>query len=325
MPDSNTGRLLVIEGGGSRALSSIIFLKRFGEIYGDSNMLNIFDGFASNSAGSIVAAGLAYGKTLDELETFFREESPWIFTTSSTTPGVKATTLDKIFDLTFNLPFYSNDYLVDLLDAQFGEDTLQDLQKPVVFASVNFTNKSIVLFSNKEHPYFIGQNFKIKDCVLASAAAQLYLPQVLIDGFVYEDGGIWANNPVNQGMSMLRIARAIKRMCVLGVSTGRGPFGFDDLPPDEPASDYALARLMNLIGEMIAGPAEGNDLALNINANFNMFPVNYFRFQYRIDPPWSADPDTTSPEFFQYITDKTNDFVDDNMESITQFVNKLKA
>ena len=325
MPDPNTGRLLILEGGGIRGLTTLQFLIRFEELYG-APVRDIFDLFVGTSVGTISALGLAFGKTTAELKTFFLEQGPWIFSTSTTTPGVRCGTLEKAAKLLINVPFYPNVNLSNVLEEEFGDAVMSDLTKPAAGMTVNFTNKSIVILSSFENPFTIGQDFSLKDAAMASSAAQLYFAQVgPIDGSYYEDGGIWANNPVNQGMALLRRLRSIKRMCVLGGGTGRGAFGFDDVPPEEPPSDHALARLMAIIGETISGPAEGNDLALQINSGFNMFPVNYYRYQFRIASPWTVEPDITDPAFLQYLQDVADDYVDDNITEINDFIAKLKA
>ena len=70
-------RILSIDGGGLRGVLSVRMLKTIESQH--PGFLDQVDMFAGNSAGSIIAAGLATGSTLDNLESLFVERGPGIF------------------------------------------------------------------------------------------------------------------------------------------------------------------------------------------------------------------------------------------------------
>ena len=96
--DFNTIRVLSLDGGGMRGYVSANFLKSFVDLWGvnPNELWKYFDVISGSSIGGIMALALSFGKSPEELLTFFTEDGPWIFTTSSSTPSVMPSTLSKV-------------------------------------------------------------------------------------------------------------------------------------------------------------------------------------------------------------------------------------
>ena len=98
MSDFNTLRILSLDGGGMRGYVSANFLKSFVDLWGinPNELWKYFDVITGSSIGGIMALALSFGKSPEELLTFFTEDGPWIFTTSTTTPSSRPSTLSKV-------------------------------------------------------------------------------------------------------------------------------------------------------------------------------------------------------------------------------------
>ena len=241
----STINILSLDGGGMRGYISALFLQKFVAMWGvdPSQLYKQFDVIAGTSVGGIQALGYAYGMTPTDLQNFFIEDGPWIFSTSSTTPGIRATTLDKISTMVFGGSFYSNANLIARLNDEFGTETLQDMKTNVLITSCNYNlnnpsyaQKAIpILFSNANVPGYTGRNQLAADVALATASAPLYFPAANFNKLNFVDGGIIQNNPVQLALSLGQaLYPQADRYCVLSVGTGIGDIGFPPsatLPP----------------------------------------------------------------------------------------------
>ena len=243
MTTPKTVRILSLDGGGMRGYLSAAFLKRFIQQWGinPNELRKNFDIIAGTSIGGIQACGYANGLAPSDLQTFFVNNGPLIFTTSSTTPGVRATTLDKISTMVFGGSFYPNTNLISALNTAFGATTLQNLQTNVLITSCDYNtpNPSYgqttipILFSNAMMPGYIGQTELAQNVALATGSAPLYFPAAQfappssLTGVNFVDGGVMQNNPAQLALTLGQsLYPAARRFCVLSVGTGLGDIGF---------------------------------------------------------------------------------------------------
>lgn len=251
--DFNTIRVLSLDGGGMRGYVSANFLKSFVDLWGvnPNELWKYFDVIAGSSIGGIMALALSFGKSPEELLTFFTEDGPWIFTTSSSTPSVMPSTLSKVNTIVggplSNPTFYPSTTdkigtkrLKSKLDSVFGISTMADLNTTTVITSFEKNNvdpdygqdtNTPIYFSNSQVvPSLIGQDFNIVDIAMATSAAPLYFPSWAIGTDLYIDGGVVQNNPAGLALSIAKAKKpTAKRYCVLSIGTGLGDVGF---PPE---------------------------------------------------------------------------------------------
>ena len=251
--DFNTIRVLSLDGGGMRGYVSANFLKSFVDLWGvnPNELWKYFDVIAGSSIGGIMALALSFGKSPEELLTFFTEDGPWIFTTSSSTPSVMPSTLSKVNTIVggplSNPTFYPSTTdgigtkrLKSKLDSVFGSSTMADLNTTTVITSFEKnnvdpdygqdTNTPIYFSNSRVVPSLIGQDFNIVDVAMATSAAPLYFPSWAIGTDLYIDGGVVQNNPAGLALSIARAKKpTAKRYCVLSIGTGLGDVGF---PPE---------------------------------------------------------------------------------------------
>lgn len=208
MREPRQKRLLALDGGGILGLISLGVLaeieRQLREAHEKPDLLlrDWFDYMGGTSTGAVIAAGLAVGKSVAELQQMYRDLG------------------DKMFDRASLLRRwrynYDADNLKDELKKQFGEGSILDLQRDgtllpgrhllIVTRNVN-TDSAWPVSTNPAAKY----NDEIReDCNLqlplwqlvraSTAAPTFFSPETLELGngltFVFEDGGVTAyNNP----------------------------------------------------------------------------------------------------------------------------------
>jgi NTE family protein len=153
-----------LSGGGARGFAHIGVLKALEEN-------GIFpDVIAGTSAGAIIGALYAAGKTPDEMLDFVRESS-----------------ILKIFRVTLpNKGLTSLDYLRERLEEVLPVDDFASLQKELYVAVTNLKSGELEIIHHG----------LLHETIMASSAIPLVFKPVEIDGNLYVDGGVLDNMPV---------------------------------------------------------------------------------------------------------------------------------
>ncbi|MGL6173870.1 MAG: patatin-like phospholipase family protein [Cellulosilyticaceae bacterium] len=174
-----TFRILSFDGGGIRGALSARILKRLCDRY--PQLISQTNLFAGTSTGSLIALGLAYGKTPDFIDNIYNsKDMKYIFTHTHRGPL---------------RPKFDNKHLRNvLLDIFPNQATLASLDKYVFIPSFNvkgYTGKAdqAVFFNNLTNNPTISET--LINAALYSSAAPIYFPSV--NNFI--DGGIIANSP----------------------------------------------------------------------------------------------------------------------------------
>lgn len=157
---------LVLSGGGSKGLAHAGVIKFLEEQ--DIKPCQI----AGTSAGSIVGALYAWGKTPEEILEFFK--SIYLFHWKHFT-FKKAGLIDSE---SFRIYFHSI----------FGDAVLSDLKIPIQITATDMIRGKLKVF---------GPKTKIVDAILASSAFPGILSPYEIDGSIYSDGGILNHFPTD--------------------------------------------------------------------------------------------------------------------------------
>lgn len=288
MADSNTVRILELDGGGARGLISATFLDLFVTKWGinPNELWKYFDVICGTSIGGMQAIAYANGLAPSDMKEMFLTDAPWIFTTSTSTPSIEPSVLSKVITMVGSGTFYSGETegigtmrLQSKLQEILGTKTLQDLKTNVVITSFekndaepdfSSTTNTPVYFSNISSnliPILKGQSFSAVDVCMATSAAPIYFPSWTIGEDTYIDGGITHNNPSSFGLA---IAKALKptanRACVLSIGTGLGDVGF----PPSPPSALFHAELSHLRANSAAYAAAYNVPSDHMDAILNL-------------------------------------------------------
>jgi NTE family protein len=155
---------LVLSGGGVKGVAHVGALKAL-------QQHDIFpDIIAGASAGAVVGALYAKGYSPEEMLAFFKE-----------TPLLKynLVTISKpgLFDTEKYITFFEN---------YFPSNTFEALEKPLYIVATNLEKGRAQYFSKGE----------LIQVILASAALPPVFSPVAIDGYLYADGGIMNNFPI---------------------------------------------------------------------------------------------------------------------------------
>jgi len=192
-------RLLALDGGGIRGVLTLGILKAIEQIVGQP-LCQYFDYIAGTSTGAIIAASLARGMSVADVEKFYRDAGPDMFEKSRFVKRLNS--------------LYRNGPLEQKLKDVFGEKT--DLKPGALKTLLLVVTRNVTTDS----PWPISSNPEAKynalareDCnlciplwkiVRASTAAPIYFPPEVVElvpdnenkTFVFVDGGMTPyNNP----------------------------------------------------------------------------------------------------------------------------------
>jgi len=211
-------QILSLIGGGIRGAFVTSYLRELEQQLGRP-LADCFDLIAGTSTGGIIAAGLALGRSADEMQDFYTNYGAKIFSPRS---KYKARGLmkfvfplaDKIFNWktggSLASAFRANFCtfaLEQAFEKAFQDKTLKDVNKTrLILPTVNLTDGEPHVFRSRHLPKAVhDQDVKVADAVIASTAAPTYFPHRRINGKDYIDGGVWSNDP-----SLLGFAEAIR-------------------------------------------------------------------------------------------------------------------
>lgn len=227
-------RILSLDGGGIRGVLAARIVKRIVELHPD--FLDKVDLFAGTSTGAILAAGLATGRTPQEMvdlyiehgRSIFKKKACWWphFLCSKYTRVRREKVFGKYFD-GHSLKSVRDDNAKALFISSFlldsEEDPERSKRKPRMWKAKFFHN----LPGLPETPVF--NDLAITELLMRSSAAPTFFP---IHRY-YVDGGVVANNPSLCAYAEVRNwqkkqlnqfpGKVLPEISVLRVSTGRLP------------------------------------------------------------------------------------------------------
>lgn len=223
-------RVLCLDGGGVRGLTTLQVLKKVEEIHGPLH--ESFDVIAGTSTGALIAAGIAARRlSCAAMEALYEELIPVVFTAGFASKLARVATRGELQDSTA---------VEAALRHHFGEcGTLADLGSTpalVVIASKRNDEDSGYtphIFSSFDHCCDV----PIWQALRCSTAASFYFRPFQVGDTHYRDGGLVANNPTKETLQLLlkRDAGATPKITAL-VSLGTGSVAKDSAPIPKPSS-----------------------------------------------------------------------------------------
>jgi len=202
-----TKYLLSLDGGGVRAVASVIFLSHL-ERNLSVNLSEKFDFFIGTSAGAIIAMGLAIrGMDSEDLIDLWSE--------SNLNKIMETSNWDNALGLMQMSSKYDGIGKKQLLENYFGGLSLGDAKKPVAVTSYDIEARNPVLLTSYDHP-----EISVVDAGNASSAAPIYYPTAKVGERYLIDGGIVANHPVLHGYVEAKKLYPNHQIKVLSIGTG---------------------------------------------------------------------------------------------------------
>lgn len=350
MADLRTVRILSLDGGGMKGYLSNRFLGKFIQTWGinPNELWKYFDVIAGTSVGGIQALGYAFGLSPDDIATFFTNDGKWIFTIRSATDllsgsinasspsnrpnaAQKVAILgnnDQIYRSTDEGSNYGSARLKSTLDGVFGTNTLQNVKTNVLITAYNYDNRLPLLFSNIDQTGITGQNESAVNVALATSAAPIYLPPLNLNSNKLIDGGVFQNNPAASARALAQIIKpTATRCCILSLGAGIGETGFNDAstaPSSVPFED-TVKTLVNLIGIGITGNQEAVAKNLMLESRYTLSNLYHYRFQPVLDSGIDTEIDNSDESFISYMDATANQYFNDNLDTIANFIGHLTA
>jgi len=211
---SNAFKILAIDGGGFRGAYSAHLLKRIEAQFG-VDWRKDFDLLAGTSTGSIIAAGLALGKSASEVLDTYNQHGSEIFRK----PLVPRCGLF--------VSKYPKSSLRSVLDGFFGDVKLGEIDTPLIIPATDIGNGCVHVFKSAYDEEFVRDSeVRVADAVLASCSAPTYFPPMLLPGekpYLLADGGLWANSPSLVAVidAKRRLNAKLDDLRILSIGTGR--------------------------------------------------------------------------------------------------------
>ena len=173
-------RILCLDGGGIRGVMPARILQKVEELLG-SPLKDHFDLIAGTSTGSILAAGIAVGKSPEELLNLYKDNGLRIFPYQGLLSPKR---LPLILKYGISAPKFSDEGLTTVLKEQFGDTKLSDITPDpnaamdslkVLIPSYDTETRNPVIFKSWRHDRWYA-DVPLWEICLCSASAPTYFP-----------------------------------------------------------------------------------------------------------------------------------------------------
>ena len=172
--------VISVSGGGALGIGPLQFMRRLEADLG-KKLGDVCAAFAGTSTGSIIASGLCSGMSADELYGMYNDNLSAIFTKRK---GV------VVPELASNYYRYDNANLKKLLYKYFP-GKMDTFGKPIFIPTTFMNGESVEKVWNREDSWMDRAY-----AVLSSCSAPTYFDTLNLDGKIFCDGGMWANDPI---------------------------------------------------------------------------------------------------------------------------------
>lgn len=200
-------KLISIDGGGIKGIVAAYQLLELERELGD-HLCNYFDLAAGTSTGSIIAAGIASGMSMEKILKLYLEEGPYIFGISN------KHFIKTVFG--FKGGAYSDERLQEVMEKHFGDTTIGNLKTNFLATAYNMTDGKPRFFSKQE------SELKVADVVQASSSAPTYFDPKVIDNKHYIDGGVFCSNPAMSAFAEIKNLYNLPADDIFVLSIGNG-------------------------------------------------------------------------------------------------------
>ncbi|XP_013074160.2 calcium-independent phospholipase A2-gamma-like [Biomphalaria glabrata] len=276
-------RVLSIDGGGTKGLVAIEFLKAL-EKQTNRRIYQLFDYVCGVSTGALLAAMVClYKIPLDRCEELYKDCSVQMFTRNKVVGTTK---------LVWNHGFYDSQSWEEILKKEIGErlfiEFSRDPDVPKMSAAstlVNSSELSNYLFRTYNLPpgvtsqYRGSCKYKIWEVIRASSAAPGYFDSFTLDEDIHEDGGILTNNPTALAIHECRLLWPNEQFhCIVSLGTGRSES--KTVSPGKVTLKQKISTLVNSATDTESVHHTLQDL---------LQPRTYFRFNPYLSEEFSLD------------------------------------
>ena len=221
-PADRPFRILSIDGGGICGILPAAILAELEQRFlGGHSIAGYFDLVAGTSTGGIIALGLAHGMTATAIRDVYIERGGLIFP-----PASRVGRVYRLLRRGLRVG-YDRDALENQLLHLFGETTLGTASTRLVIPSFEGRHGEPWIYKTPHHPdYKLDRVERMVRVGLATAAAPTFFRALPNNGYLMLDGGLWANNPIMNGLVDTLTCFALDRRQVQILSLGCGETSF---------------------------------------------------------------------------------------------------
>lgn len=225
-PEGRPFRILSIDGGGICGILPAAILAELERRYlGGRSIGEYFDLVAGTSTGGIISLGLGYGLSAADILTVYMERGGNIFPPASDFRRLLRLVRQGVRTA------YERKPLEDELLRLFGEATFGESRLRLCIPAFEGKHGEPWLYKTPHHPDY--KKDRVERMVrvgLATSAAPTFFESLPNNGYTMVDGGIWANNPVMNGLVDALSCFAIQRdqVQILSLGCGETAFSVDD-------------------------------------------------------------------------------------------------
>ena len=218
-PSDQDFRILSIDGGGIKGIFPACFLTELESHYLEGRSIaNYFDLICGTSTGGIIALGLGSGITASKISKLYIEEGKNIF-------PVKYKKLKEWMQYLYSP--YKTHSLRSVLTEVFKEKKLKSSQVRLCIPSFEGNYSEVYVFKTPHHLDFKkdGEETMLK-VALSTVTAPTFFKPFRDSGYIFVDGGVWANNPCMIGLVEALSSFDVPRRSVkiLSIGCGESPY-----------------------------------------------------------------------------------------------------
>ncbi len=226
-PEDQDFRILSIDGGGIRGIYPAAFLAGLEKRYlGGASVAQYFDLIAGTSTGGVIAIGLAAGLKAADLRDLYVDRGGEIFPPIRNGIGGVMERLLRSFCQCFKFR-YDRKVLMRTLRDTFGDRRFGEAKIRLCIPSFDGRYGEVYIFKTPHHPDFRKDaSEQMTKVAAATAAAPTFFQPLQDDGYIFVDGGVWANNPIMialvDALSCFSVPR--ERVRILSLGCGDDPY-----------------------------------------------------------------------------------------------------
>ncbi|SPJ31487.1 patatin-like phospholipase family protein [Falsiruegeria mediterranea] len=320
-------KLLSCDGGGVRGYLTCLILS---ELHKETGFLHKVDGFIGTSTGGLLAVALADGRSqgkdlavlMDEITSIYRNQADKIFREN------EHNMFDRSFDaLIHKFGFgdgpgirssqFTSTGLAEIGKSLVGDRELGSISPEIVLAvpavCLHWSNRvgwAPFTLTNQElvrDDWLNLSTVKLLDMAMATSAAPTFFPphQIVSEGRDYGyfiDGGVFANNPVLNGINVAIAAGKAKNLSdieVISIGTGRQPISISEEMVKNP-DDWGLLKWFGLTSGAPGGALLDLGLTTSAENQYWIAKLVLDERLVRLDPPLSKTVSLTSRDAKSY-------------------------
>ena len=185
-------RILSMDGGGIRGIFTATVLAELEEKYlSGGSVADYFDLVVGTSTGGIIALGLAAGMTSSQLAELYMTRGGEIF-------PPRGRLIRGLVQLVST--GYRRKPLDTILSDVLGDLKLRDSRSRLCIPSLDGKYGDVYVFKTPHHPDYRKDGAELMSKVAAATSAAPTYFKPVEDGYIFADGGVWANNPIMVGL-----------------------------------------------------------------------------------------------------------------------------